>query len=120
MQRNAPENSREWASAMLRELEFIENDWAALLRALGSTSAIFGRSGSRNIAGVLAGVALAAALTAGAFGIVVLAFRFFPHSAEDWMPWLGWVALIGMPLSATALTAHVVVHMATHMAKHSG
>jgi hypothetical protein len=27
---------------------------------------------------------------------------------------------VGMLLSASALTAHVVVHMATHMAKHSG
>jgi hypothetical protein len=30
---------------MLRELDFIENDWEALVLALGSTAAIFRHSG---------------------------------------------------------------------------
>jgi len=38
--RYAPEQSREWASAMLRELDFIEGDWSALFWALGSAAAI--------------------------------------------------------------------------------
>jgi hypothetical protein len=39
--RHAPDASREWAAAMLRELDFIENDWAAFFWALGSVTAIF-------------------------------------------------------------------------------
>jgi hypothetical protein len=39
--RLAPPQSREWAAAMLRELDFIEGDWAALFWALGSFGAIF-------------------------------------------------------------------------------
>jgi hypothetical protein len=39
--RLTPLQSREWASAMLRELDFIEGDWAALFWALGSVGAIF-------------------------------------------------------------------------------
>ena len=38
---HAPDESQDWANAMLRELDFIESDWAALLWALGSTTAIF-------------------------------------------------------------------------------
>ena len=38
--RLAPEQSRAWAMAMLRELDFIEGDWAALFWALGSLVAI--------------------------------------------------------------------------------
>jgi len=36
----APEESRDWAEAMLRELDFIESDWAAFFWALGCTGAI--------------------------------------------------------------------------------
>jgi hypothetical protein len=45
--RYAPAESRDWASAMLQELEFIEGDWEALFWALGSTTAIFKHSGGR-------------------------------------------------------------------------
>jgi hypothetical protein len=37
----APPNCREWAEAMLSELEFIEGEWPALFWALGCTTAIF-------------------------------------------------------------------------------
>ena len=39
--RHSSSDSRDWANAMVRELDFIKSDWAALLWALGSTSAIF-------------------------------------------------------------------------------
>src|SRR5580700_5185411 len=42
--RHSSSDSRDWANAMLRELDFIESDWAALLWALGSTAAIFRHS----------------------------------------------------------------------------
>jgi hypothetical protein len=45
--RRAPEGSREWAAAMLRELEFIEGDWEALFWSLGCTTAIFKHSSQR-------------------------------------------------------------------------
>jgi hypothetical protein len=45
--RYSSEESREWAAAMLQELEFIENDWEALFWAVGSMTAIFRHSGGR-------------------------------------------------------------------------
>lgn len=44
--------SREWATAMLQELEFIEGDWEALFWALGSTTAVFRHAGGRVWVGV--------------------------------------------------------------------
>ena len=41
----APAESRDWANAMLRELDFIEGEWAALFWALGSATAIFRHAG---------------------------------------------------------------------------
>jgi hypothetical protein len=43
--RHSPHETQAWGNAMLRELDFIESDWAALLWALGSTTAIFRQSG---------------------------------------------------------------------------
>lgn len=34
---------REWGNAMLREMDFVEGDWAALFWALGSATALFRR-----------------------------------------------------------------------------
>ncbi len=39
--RRAPPRAREWATAMLRELDHIESDWAALGWALGSVRILF-------------------------------------------------------------------------------
>jgi hypothetical protein len=47
MLRASPEESREWAAAMLRELELIEGEWEALFWSLGCTTAIFRHSGGR-------------------------------------------------------------------------
>lgn len=38
--RRLPEGSRSWGRAMLREMDFVDNDWAALRWALGSTAAL--------------------------------------------------------------------------------
>ena len=48
--RLAPGESTEWATAMLRELDFIEGDWEALFWALGSATVIL-----RHAAGVWRG-----------------------------------------------------------------
>jgi hypothetical protein len=38
--RLAPSRSRSWGEAMLREMDYVDDDWAALLWALGSTLAL--------------------------------------------------------------------------------
>jgi hypothetical protein len=96
MLRHAPAERRAWAEAMLRELDFIGGEWAALAWALGCTSAIFREclrgwgtwlwkrcasllgiqsteegskmnSTGKKTLGVLAGVGMALALGVGAF-----------------------------------------------------
>lgn len=42
-------DSREWGEAMLRELDFVESDWAALAWALGGTVALCRYSAPRQI-----------------------------------------------------------------------
>jgi hypothetical protein len=41
--RYAAPGTREWVAAMSREMDFIENDWAALCWALGGTRILFKR-----------------------------------------------------------------------------
>src|SRR5277367_5751962 len=102
--RNAPPACREWASAMLRELDFIESDWAALLWAIGSTAAICRHSArewrtwiwrrgqeeertmketAMKVVGVLLGVCIAVGVMAvGALGVHGVIFRIFPALAH--------------------------------------
>jgi hypothetical protein len=111
--RLAPDESREWATAMLRELEFIESDWAALFWALGSTTAILrhAASGLRNwisrkgrneegrmnstgkkAMGVASGALLALMLTLAAFGLMRIIMILFPglgHQDAHWPYFLG-------------------------------
>jgi len=111
--RNAPPACREWASAMLRELDFIESDWAALLWAIGSTAAIsrhwlrvwrvwMWRRGreeeptmketAMKLVGVLFGALIAVAvMAAGAFGVHGVLFHFFPALEHQGTPWPVWI-----------------------------
>jgi hypothetical protein len=41
--------SRSWGNAMLREMDFAESDWTALLWAVGSTTALCGHSVTRQV-----------------------------------------------------------------------
>jgi hypothetical protein len=115
--RLAPEESREWASAMLRELEFIEGDWAALFWALGSTTAILRHavSGWRNwisrkernkeghmnstgkkAMGVASGALLALMLALAAFGLMRILTILFPglgHHEAHWPYFLGAIVI---------------------------
>ncbi len=108
--------SRQWALGMLRELDFIEGDWAALFWALGSTIAIFEHSVDRSwlllrsggypmsdtlkrILGILSGAAIAALLAIVAVAFVTLAFRFFPAFAEQ-ATWFPWLTLLVIPVIA--------------------
>jgi hypothetical protein len=117
MERHAPPACREWASAMLRELDFIESDWAALRWALGSTAAICRHSlrewrawfkgrgreeettmkdTAMKVVGVLFGVLIAVAVMgAGAFAVHGVLFHFFPALDHRGVPWPVWtLALI--------------------------
>ncbi len=116
--RHSPADSQDWANAMLRELDFIENDWTALFWALGSTTAIFrhsvrefrpwfgNRTGHReepmnNIGkravGVASGVVIAGALVVCAFGLLLLAAYLFPSWGLDHLEWTHWLTVIVIP-----------------------
>jgi cytochrome bd-type quinol oxidase subunit 2 len=108
--RHSPSDSQDWGNAMLRELDFIESDWAALLWALGSTTAIFthcaralrarlgkqdrqkerpmANSNGKRAAGIAAGIAIAAVLVVSALSVVHLLFHFVPAWDLRPMPWL--------------------------------
>jgi len=106
MLRLSPEESREWASAMLRELEFIEGDWEALFWSLGCTTAIFRRSGrpllswvirqlgfeegrmsdfQRRAVGVFSGIGLAIVLTICFMVVTHLSGHIFGFTDSPWM-----------------------------------
>jgi len=38
--KHSPPDAQSWGSAMLREMDFVENDWSAALWALGSTTTL--------------------------------------------------------------------------------
>jgi hypothetical protein len=114
--RHSSADSQEWANAMLRELDFIENDWAALFWALGSTTAIFRRSGrglkawlgnyseegrmnsiGKRAVGVASGVAIAGMLVLCAFGLLLLSAHLFPGLGLDHLEWTHWLTVIVIP-----------------------
>lgn len=116
--RHAPDDSRDWASAMLRELDFIEGDWAALLWALGSTTAIFRRvvgdwrarlekckaneeermnkTGNKAM-GVGLGVVSALMLVGCAFALLRITAYLYPALGLDHAEWTHWLAVIVVP-----------------------
>jgi hypothetical protein len=115
--RHTSSGSREWANAMLRELDFIESDWAAFFWALGSTTAIFRHAGrglmamlgksvddkeergmkdiGAKAAGIASGVLIALGVVVCAFGLLWIWFHFFPVPGMGPVPW--WVAVIVIP-----------------------
>ncbi len=134
---------QDWTNAMLRELDFIESDWAALFWALGSTTAIFRHSAGglnhigKKAAGILAGAVIAGMLVLCAFGLLRLSFRFFPALGLERMEWTHVLTGIVIPemifviaaiklwrkrgpiaagilLSAVVLAMHFVIHVAAN------
>jgi cytochrome bd-type quinol oxidase subunit 2 len=124
--RHCSSATQDWANAMLRELDFIESDWAALLWALGSTAAIFRHSVPRvfrawlekrrdqsqgsvkesigkKAAGVTSGIVIVLAVTSLAFVLVRQLFYAFPAWDLGAMPW--WVAMIVIPEIIFVVTA---------------
>jgi hypothetical protein len=117
--RHSSDESQDWANAMLRELDFIESDWAALLWALGSTTAIFKHCLPRGLkawfgklfvqqgelknigkqaAGVVSGAVIAVGVLAvSAFGLVRLSLFLFATWDVERVPWAQWLAVIAIP-----------------------
>jgi hypothetical protein len=117
--RYAPAESHEWTQAMLRELDFIESDWVALLWALGSSTAIVKHAGRgwlggsrkrpelkeertmmdflRKLAGMLAGVAMAVVLTLCAYEVMRVSFHYFPSLESGRVPWAAWLIVFAIP-----------------------
>jgi hypothetical protein len=120
--RHCPEESREWAGAMLRELDFIEGEWEALFWALGGTTAIFQHSGlgwrgvlrrllgkqsedeeksmnniGKKTVGVLSGAGVALALVLIAFGLLVGTHFLFPSLGLDRAEWTHILTIVVIP-----------------------
>ncbi len=130
--RHAPPDIQEWERAMLRELDYIEGDWAALFWAVGGTTTIFRysvphevrawaqrRHSNRDEAlmmnnigqkatGLISGVIMAFAVVACALGLVRLFFVLFPAWDIERMPWAEWLAVIVVPETIFIVTSVAV------------
>ena len=116
--RYSPATSREWAEAMLRELDFIDCEWEAFFWALGSTAAILHHSvrelwawllkypapqerkmnpTAKKTLGVLSGMGLALALALAAFGLLYLTAVLFPSLGLDHAEWTHILFIIVLP-----------------------
>ncbi|MGA2217553.1 MAG: hypothetical protein ABSG51_05680 [Terracidiphilus sp.] len=115
--RLAPDDSREWASAMLRELDFVEGDWEALFWALGSATAILRHAASlwrewlkgrtkeevamnstgRKALGVGLGAFSALMLVGCAFAMLRIVAHLFPGLGLDHLEWTHWLTVIVVP-----------------------
>jgi hypothetical protein len=116
--RLAPRQSREWASAMQRELDFIHGDWAALFWALGSAGAVLRHAASvllmslknrskeerrmnstgKKALGVGLGIFSALMLAGCAFAVLRIAIILFPslqHSSTVY-----WMSVVVIPRPA--------------------
>ena len=124
--RHSSSDTRHWANAMLRELDFIENDCTALFWSMGSITAIFRHSVPRrlrswfgkhlipegapilkhirkNAAGTISGLAIAACVLFCAFGLVRLSFFLFPASNLEWTALLGVIVIPGTTFIVAAV-----------------
>jgi hypothetical protein len=113
--RLAPVESRDWAMAMLRELDFIQGEWAALLWALGSAAAILRHAASawrewlkrktkeetgmsntgKKVLGVGLGILSGLALVGCALAVLRIISILFPGLEHS--PWAYWLAVLAIP-----------------------
>lgn len=123
--RHAPDDSRDWASAMLRELDFIEGDWAALWWALGSTTVILrraasvwrlrfknktmeGRMNNKGKKALAVGLGVLSALALIGSGLATLRLVGVVFPGLDHSPWAYWLAVMAIP-EAIFVTATVLL-----------
>ncbi len=119
--RHASPDSQDWASAMLRELDFVEGDWGALVWALGSVTAVFRHSVPRQLrarlekrfgaaqggmlknirkmtAGMLLGVVIASVvLTISLLGFLSAVQVLFPEWHAGHTQFVEWLAFVVIP-----------------------
>ncbi len=115
--RLVPEESRDWAIAMLRELDFIEGDWVAFFWALGSTTAILRHAASvwrawlkhntkeeagmnntgKKALGVGLGILSALALVGCLFAGLRIISILFPGLGLEHSSWAYWLAVMAIP-----------------------
>ena len=122
--RHSPPDREEWVSAMLRELDFIENDWEALLWATGGTATMLRDSGRRiwvenrfrdregkvnstgkNALGIASGIGLALL-----FAVIVVTLRvwsspYFPNLEAGRVPWRLWLFVMVIPETVLVVAA---------------
>ncbi len=127
--RHSSPESQSWGSAMLRELDYMENDWTALRWAFGSTTALFRHSIPiqirtwlqqrlaqtrgltlknirRNTATVLSGVIIAGSiLTVCVYGLSRLMAALFPQWQSEHALLAGWLPVLVVPEIAYFVTA---------------
>ena len=129
MLRVTPPHAREWASAMLRELDFIPGEWSALFWALGSAAAILRHAGAewrhwfeqlisnpeeqmnpkgKKAIGVASGALSALGLAGCAFALLRLAAMLFPSLGIAHSEWTHWLTAIIIP-EAIFITAAVLL-----------
>ena len=119
--RHASPDSQDWATAMLRELHFVESDWGALLWALGSVTALVRHSVPRQLrarlekrfgtaqggmlknirkmtAGMLWGVIIASVvLTISLLGLLSAVQVLFPEWHAGHPRFVEWLAFVVIP-----------------------
>jgi len=114
--RLAPPVTREWASAMLSELDFIPGEWSALFWALGSLAAIVRHAGrnwllnsirsrqekrmnpkTKKAVGVASGAISAIMLAGCAFALLRIVDLLFPSLNIAKTEWTHWLAAIFLP-----------------------
>jgi hypothetical protein len=121
--RLAPAVSREWAGAILRELDFVPGEWSALWWALGSVAAVVlhagrnwrrwfdqfeskgakakgeGRMNStgKKAIGVVSGVVSALMLVGCAFALLRITDMLFPGLGIAQTEWTHWLSVIVIP-----------------------
>ena len=114
-----PENGRDWAAAMLHELDFVEGDWAALWWAVGGVTVIARQLAGQWVVGrseqirkwkdkameqmgkkagwLIAGALGAIALSAAAFGLLYWTAVSFPNLGLDRAEWTHILFIIVIP-----------------------
>ena len=127
--RNSQPQNQGWGNAMLRELDFIDSDWASLMWALGGTTAILKHSVAitargwvrqqidrrgewtpKNVVKKVAGLASGVGISAGVLAVsivgvsrllsAVISTRKFEH-----LHWLGWLPVLVIPEGIFAIAA---------------
>ena len=115
--RLAPAESRDWAMAMLRELDFIEGEWDSFFWAMGSAAVILRHAATapwawlkrqtkegigmnnsgKKVVGVSIGVFSALMLAGCAMATLRIAGILFPRLELENSGWFDWLGVLAIP-----------------------